>query len=382
MLIPIPAVIDPHVHFRTPGQEYKEDWQTASYSALFGGVSTVFDMPNNDPPCVTQAALLAKRELIGEVPIRAHFYLGADRNHLDEIDGSVPVKIFMGSSTGSLLLDDQEDLERAFERAKLVAVHAEDEGILRASAFPAKEAADHSRMRPNEAAARAVERALALCRKYGTTLYILHMSTKEELELLRAAKKEGLPVFGEATPHHLFLTTDDYARLGNLGKMNPPLRSRADQEALWDAVIDGTIDTIGSDHAPHLLEEKQSSAPAGVPGVETLLPLLLHAVNEGRLTLERVVELTSMTPRTLFGLPETDDAVWIDMDFERGVDRLQTKCGWSPFQGWRLKGWPRFIRVKGKLFSLQKAGERPQFVEHAKELPPYDPERWRPVHGR
>ncbi|MCH9611203.1 MAG: Dihydroorotase [Chlamydiales bacterium] len=380
-MLVLPAVIDPHVHFRIPGHDYKEDWETASAAALMGGIGTVFDMPNNQPSCVTKRALFEKRELIGDVPIRAYFYLGADQNHLDEIDGTLPVKIFMGSSTGTLLMDDQADLERAFERAKVVAVHAEDETLLNHSAYPMREAADHSRMRPNEAAAVAVERALALCRKHGTRLYILHMSTKEELELVRAAKREGLPVFAEATPHHLFLSIEDYERLGNLAIMNPPLRTKADQEALWEAILDGTIDTVGTDHAPHLLEEKQKGAVAGVPGVETLLPLLLDAVNRGRLSLERVVELTQGA-RKIFDLPENDDAVWIDMELEQRVERLATKCGWSPFEGQLLKGWPRFVRVKGKLFNLQRADRRPQFVEHEMELPPYEPQKWRPVHGR
>ena len=387
MLIPIPALIDPHVHFRTPGHEYKEDWQTASAAALRGGISMVFDMPNNNPPCVTQKALQEKRKLIDSMnlPIRYDFYLGADSNHLDEIKDAdvLAVKVFMGSSTGTLLLDDQEDLERVFRDAKLVAIHGEDETLLQQTAWESTDPADHSRMRPNEAAAIAVERAIALCRKYGTKLYVLHMSTREEVELVRLAKKEGLPVFAEATPHHLFLSTQDYERWGNLVKMNPPLRSLADQEALWEGIADGTIDTIGTDHAPHTLEEKKGlKAPSGVPGVETMLPLMLNAVNEGRLTLERLVEMTHHNILKLFELPENDDVVWVDMELEQEVCDFQSKCNWSPFEGRFLKGWPKYIRVKGKVFNLERAVGRPQFLEHEMELPLYDPERWRLVHGR
>jgi len=388
-LIPIPAGIDPHVHFRTPGHEYKEDWVTASQAALCGGICMVIDMPNNDPACITQKRLIAKRKMIDQMhlPIRYDFYLGADQNHLEEIakSDSIAVKVFMGSSTGTLLMDDQEDLEQVFRKAKLVAVHAEDETILRNSAWKSTDPADHSRMRPNRAAAVAVERAINLCRKYGTKLYILHMSTKEEVELVRRAKKEGLPLFAEVTPHHLFLSTEDYSRLGTLAQMNPPLRSLEDQEALWDAISDGTIDTLGSDHAPHTLEEKRApygKAPSGVPGIETMLPLMLDAVNRGRLTLERLVEMSHFNILKIFDLPPNDDVLWVDMQLTQKVEEFKSKCGWSPFQGRVLTGWPQFIRVKGKLFSLERTAERPQFLESGKALPPYDPQRWRLVHDR
>lgn len=369
----LPAVVDAHVHFRTPGAEYKEDWKSASIACVRSGVTTVCDMPNNTPACVTNEELQKKRELIDaqlkavDVPLRYHLYLGADLDHLDQIvDTDAPaIKIFMGSSTGTLLLDDASALRQAFINAKgkLIAVHAEDETILNEAHFDSTNPADHSVMRPTKAAAVAVERAIALSEEFNNPLYILHMNSAEELELVRAAKKRGVLVYAEACPHHLFLTVDDYATWGAKVKMNPPLRSQADQDALWAAIDDGTIDCIGTDHAPHTLEEKQGgNAPSGVPGVETALPLMLNAVAEGRLTLRRLVEMMHTNPLKIFGLPENDDVVLVDLNLERKVEdaHLYTKCGWSPFTGQTLKGWPVYTICKGRLFSREKAEEKQQ----------------------
>ena len=369
----LPAVVDPHVHFRIPGSDYKEDWKSASIACVRSGITTVCDMPNNTPSCVTNARLKEKRKLIDaqlkavDIPLRYHLYLGADLDHLDEIvdTDAEAIKIFMGSSTGTLLLDDASALRQAFINAKgkLIAVHAEDETLLKQAHFESTNPADHSVMRPTKAAAIAVERAIALSEEFNNPLYILHMNSVEELELVRAAKKRGVPVYAEACPHHLFLTVDDYAKWGALVKMNPPLRSKADQDALWAAVADGTIDCIGTDHAPHTLSEKEgANPPAGVPGVETSLPLMLNAVSQGRLTLNRLVEMMHTNPLKIFGLPENDDVVLVDLNLERTVEdkHLYTKCGWSPFSGRKLKGWPVYTVCRGRLFSQQKVEERQQ----------------------
>jgi dihydroorotase len=361
-LINIPALIDPHVHFRIPGAEHKEDWITASRGCWQGGITTVFDMPNNHPPCTTLEQLLAKKSMIeaqlrkANIPLRYYLYLGAAREHIDELEKAAPhiigIKVFMGSSTGSLLIEDQPTLDRIFkiaaELGKVVAVHAEDETFLRSirgKYAGTLDPAMHSKIRDPKAAEIAVERAINLSAKYGTKLYILHMSTMGELHLLRQAKASHVPVYGEATPNHLFLDERDYKYYGNHVVVNPPLRSYEDQEALWEAVRDGTIDTLGTDHAPHTLAEKQlpfGQAPSGIPGIETLLPLMMDAVSRGKLTLERFIALSRTNIEAIFGLESHDDYVVVDLDSEKEVRRedLLSKCGWSPYEGRVLKGWP------------------------------------------
>lgn len=368
----LPALIDPHVHFRVPGGEHKEDWRTAARAAIQGGVTTVCDMPNNHPPCTTDERLEAKKELIDkqlqevDIPLRYHLYFGADQGHLEQIplvqEKVCALKIFMGCSTGGLVIESDEALDEAFHRAReagmLVAVHAEDEALLREAKkkYPiTNDPALHSKLRPREAAIRATEKALHLCEKYHTPLYLLHMSTKEELQLVKKAKKSGLPVFVEVTTHHLFLTEEDYKTFGTLVQMNPPLRTLEDQEALWEGIRDGTIDTIGTDHAPHTLEEKRlpfGQAPSGIPGVETLLPLMLDAVFRGRLTLKRLLELTRYNSEKIFFLPPHPDVVLVDLNLEKEVreEELASKCGWTPYRGRILRGWPCYTILKGRVY--------------------------------
>jgi dihydroorotase len=368
----LPALIDPHVHFRVPGGEHKEDWKTAALSAVRGGVTTVCEMPNNLPPCTTYARLLEKKRLIeaqlkeAGIPLRYFLYFGADKDHFDQIVLARKIcpalKIFMGCSTGGLVVETDADLDVAFRCARdagmLVAVHAEDETILKEakkSFIGATDPALHSKIRPKEAAIRACEKALQLCAKYNTPLYILHMSTKEELELVRQAKRNRLPVYAEATTHHLFLSEQDYQQYGTFVQMNPPLRTLEDQEALWEGIQDGSIDTLGTDHAPHTLAEKQLSfgqAPSGIPGVETLLPLMLDAVSKGRLTLKRLIELTRFNSEKIFKLPSTRDVVLVDLTLEKALHQaeLASKCGWSPYHGRVLKGWPLYTILDGKVF--------------------------------
>ncbi|NGX58652.1 MAG: Dihydroorotase [Chlamydiae bacterium] len=371
----LPALVDTHVHFREPGHSHKEDWGTAAQAAIEGGVTTVFDMPNNNPPCITLKNLHLKKALIDkklstvDIPLRYHLYFGADCHHFDEIpkcrNQVVGIKVFMGSSTGTLLVNKQNDLERVFEIAAsedmIISVHAEDEEIISQNSKKFSSETDpsvHSKIRHPDAAKAATAQAIALAEKYGTRLCILHMSTKEEIELVREAKARGVKVYAEATPHHLFLDDSRYRDLGTKVQVNPPLRSLSDQEALWIGIQDDTIDFIGTDHAPHTLEEKQrpyGSAPSGVPSIELLLPLLLNAYNHGLLTLEQIIKLTRTRAEEVFRLEPHSDVVLVDLDLEKRVDdgQLKTKCQWSPYHGQVLKGWPVCTILKGNIYEIE-----------------------------
>lgn len=374
-LMLFPALIDPHVHFRVPGAEYKEDWTSAAKAAIAGGVTTVLDMPNNTPATSTALAMHGKEKLIREqlesagIPLRYGLYLGADKRHLEEIPKLKKhvcgLKIYMGSSTGDLLIDDPEALKEAFriaaENDVLVAVHAEDETLLneRKKLFSNRhDAAVHSEIRSPEAAVRAVEQAILLAEETKARLYIAHVSTEGELNLIRSAKKKGLSVYAETTPHHLFLDDSAYAKLGTLALVNPPLRSQKEREALWEGIYDETIDTIGTDHAPHILEEKKKaygSAPSGLPSIEFYFPLLLNAHAEKKLSLEQIVSLTHTRPQEIFRLPIDDDVVLVNLDEKRtiGPSMIRSKAGWSPYLGMTLRGWPRYTICKGRLFDLK-----------------------------
>ncbi len=378
-LLALPALIDPHVHFRVPGGEHKEDWITGSAAALAGGVTTVFDMPNNSPSVTTLELLKQKKETVNKQlkklgqKIRPYFYFGATPDNLDELEKVtnkiIGVKMCMGASTGNLLVSEKNAQKKIFQKcAKLnlvLAVHAEDDEIIRANSpivIPTKvgisvptvipsvaeeslNVKHHSQIRSRTAATKAVAQVIELAKKYGTKLYILHVSTAEELKIIKAAKSAGVKVFAEVTPHHLFLDESAYEKLGAKAQMNPPLRTTADCAALWQGIADGTIDTIGTDHAPHTLAEKSlpyPQSPSGVPGIETCLPLLLNAWNNGKITLEKITQLTHFNIQKIFNLPETNDWVIIDRQLIKIVknENLKTKCGWSPFAGWKLKGWP------------------------------------------
>lgn len=378
-LITIPALIDPHVHFRTPGQEYKEDWESGAKSAKAGGVTTVFDMPNNNPATIDAVSLRAKKELIEKqlknINSSLHYYLyfGATNDNLEEIEKVknevIGIKLFMGASTGNLLVTKPEILEKWFAKATelnlILAVHAEDELEIQKEKklIPNPTVRDHSQIRSRSAAIKAVTQAIALAQKYNTKLYICHISTKEEIELVRQAKIAGVQIFAEVTPHHLFLNENDYEKLGNLGQMNPPLRTIEDNLALWKAIEDGVIDTIGSDHAPHTLEEKSHSypdSPSGVPGIETTLPLLLNAYHQGKITLEKIVALTSQNIQKIFNLPTNNEWVIIDQAKEQIVknENLYTKCQWSPYAGQKLHGWPVDIIYKKPMKHLTSLKEQ------------------------
>jgi len=372
----LPALIDAHVHFRQPGEGHKEDWGSAAQAAVRGGVTTVIDMPNNRPPCITLQALEEKKKMVEQqlekvdIPLHHYFYMGAHKDHLSDlakVKGKVVgIKVFMGSSTGGMLIEEEDVLETIFrigaEQDLPIAVHAEDEKIIKWNRLiyaDYHETNTHSKIRSREAAIIATRHAIDLARKFNTKLVILHMSTKEEMQIVREAKKEGVKIKIEVVPHHLFLTDEDYEALGTKGVMNPPLRSKEDRDALWEGINDGTVDFINTDHAPHTLEEKDlpyGKCPAGVPSIELYLPLLLNACRERMISLERIVQLTRVNSEEFLGLPPNDDWVLVDLNLEREVrdQDLKTKCQWSPYHGRVLKGWPVYTICNGNIYEQRK----------------------------
>jgi dihydroorotase len=364
----LPGVIDPQVHFREPGKEYKEDLSSGSRAAVKGGVTSFLEMPNTDPPTVSQAALDDKLRRAAEKCVANYgFFIGATPENLDAINHATPVcgiKIFMGASTGSLLVDKREDLERIFANgSRLIAVHAEDEARIRERRELFKQRTDvavHSEIRDNESALRATALALELSRKYRRRLHILHLSTHEEVELLRREKPAW--VTAEVIPNHLLLNINDYARLGALVQMNPPIRHPHDNTALWAGLRDGVIDFIATDHAPHTLEEKRKpypQSPAGMPGVETSLPLMLTEMQAGRCTLADIQKWMCYGPAEAYGIARKGkilegwdaDLTIVDIEHARPVrhEEMFTKVRWSPFHGRVLVGWPQYTIVGGRI---------------------------------
>lgn len=349
-LIVLPGMIDVHVHFRDLKEAYKEDWQSGGEAAVKGGVTTVIDMPNNDPPAVIREALREKRRLAERSPVDFYFYGGIAAESLEKISELAReprvagFKLYMGETTGGLTVArrslQKEAFQRVAETGKVLAVHVQ-------------------RLRSPEAID--VEMALTLAVNTGVKLHLCHLRTREGVELAYEAKCEGVDVTLETCPHYLIFTEEDAKERGTLLKVNPPLASGEDRESLWEALSEGMIDILASDHAPHTLEEKArpyDKAPFGFPGVETSLPLMLDAVNRNKLTLERLVEVFAKNPAERFGLERRGeiaegnraDLVVIDLEKRARIERedLKTKCGWSPYEGFELKGWPVMTFVGGR----------------------------------
>ncbi len=364
----LPGVIDPQVHFREPGREHKEDLGSGSRAAVKGGVTSFLEMPNTDPSTSNQAALDDKLRRAAEKCVANYgFFIGATPDNIDDINHAHPVcgiKIFMGASTGSLLVDKADDLERIFANGeRLIAVHAEDEARIRArrEQFTGRtDVAVHSEIRDSLSALQATELALALSRKYHRRLHILHLSTREEVELLRRDKPAW--VTAEVIPNHLFLNVSDYAQLGALVQMNPPIRRPEDNAALWAGLQGGAIDFIATDHAPHTLEEKRKpypESPSGMPGVETSLPLMLTEMRAGRCTLTEIQKWMCYGPAEAYGIRNKGkilegwdaDLTIVDIDHTKPVrnEEMFTKVRWSPFNGRNLTGWPIYTIVGGNV---------------------------------
>ena len=366
----LPGVVDDQVHFREPGLVHKEDLATGSRACARGGVTTFLEMPNTNPATITRERLQEKLALAAsKSSVNYGFYLGATVDNLGELhgEGDTPgIKIFIGSSTGDLLVDEQEALERIFAETTLpITAHCEDETMVRqnATAFGGgREVADHSRIRDHAAALRATRRAFDLARRHRHRFHLLHVSTAGEVELLAEEIERGHGLItAEACPHHLFFNVDDYPRLGTRIQMNPSVKTAADNAALWQALADGTIQVIATDHAPHTLEEKAKpypASPSGLPAVENSLALMLDQVNRGRLSLERVVELMCDAPARVWGIvgkgriAEGWDADLVLVDLEKSAtirDADQwTKSRWSPWDGTTLTGWPVRTWVMGE----------------------------------
>jgi dihydroorotase len=366
----LPGVIDTQVHFREPGLEQKEDLQSGSRSAVLGGVTAVFEMPNTKPATVSAQALADKvARGRGRMHCDFAFFVGATRENVDELPelerlpGAAGVKVFMGSSTGDLLVDDEETLARLLAGIRRrAAFHAEDEARLRERASLKREgdAVSHTEWRDEEAALIATTKLLRLAEAAGKRVHVLHVSTAAEMRLL-ARHKDLASV--EVTPQHLTLSTPEiYERIGSKAQMNPPLRDASHQQALWWGLSQGVVDVLGSDHAPHTLQEKAQSYPAspsGMPGVQTLVPVMLDHVNAGRLSLARFVDLTSAGPQRLFNIAGKGriavgydaDLTIVDLKAERSIedDWIGSKSGWTPFAGRKVKGWPAGTVVRGSV---------------------------------
>ncbi|MDB9376121.1 dihydroorotase [Nodularia sphaerocarpa] len=364
----LPGVIDPQVHFREPGLEHKEDLFTASCACAKGGVTSFLEMPNTRPLTTTQAALDDKlQRAANKCVVNYGFFIGATPENQPDLLLAQPtpgIKVFMGSMHGQLLMDQEEALEAIFAQGdRLIAVHAEDQARInqRRQEFAGiHDPAVHSQIQDHEAALLATQRALKLSKKYQRRLHILHLSTGVEADLLRQDKPSW--VTAEVTPQHLLLNTSAYETIGTLAQMNPPLRSPEDNEVLWQALRDGVIDFIATDHAPHTLEEKAQeypNTPSGMPGVETSLAVMLTAAMDGRCTVSQVAQWMSAAVAEAYGIPNKGaiapgydaDLVLVDLNTYRPVKReeLLTKCGWSPFEGWNLTGWAVTTIVGGEI---------------------------------
>jgi len=365
----LPGVIDSQVHFREPGLEHKEDLETGSHAAVMGGVTAVFEMPNTNPQTTTPEALADKvRRGSNRMHCDFAFWVGGTRENardvaeLERLPAAAGIKVFMGSSTGSLLVEDDEGVAEILRRTRRrSAFHSEDEFRLRERA-PLRRRGDpssHPEWRDVETAVSCTKRLLRIARETGARIHVLHISTAEEIDLLAAAKDVASC---EATPHHLTLAAPEcYERLGAYAQMNPPVRDERHRRGVWRGVAQGVIDVLGSDHAPHTREEKEHEYPAthsGMTGVQTLVPIMLDHVNAGRLTLERFVDLTSAGPKRLFGIARKGRvAVGYDADFTIvDMKRRETitngwiasRCGWSPYDGVSVVGWPVGTVVRGR----------------------------------
>jgi dihydroorotase len=367
----MPGVIDVHTHMREPGVTYKEDFATGSRACVKAGVTTFYDMPNTVPTTTTEENLLEKKKLASEksiVNFGIHFG-GSKNDNVEEIKKVLKneevntVKIFMNVSTGEMLIEDDEILAKVFENSKLVLVHAENEMI---------------------------DKAIELNKNYGSGLYVCHIPSAEEMKKVINAKKNSdvntkeHPVYAEVTPHHLFLNTEireSTERNKMLLRMKPELREKSDNEFLWEAINRGEVDTIGTDHAPHLISEKLEKITFGMPGVETSLALMINAYNEGKISLEMIQKLMCENPAKIMKIEKRGklqegyfaDVIVVDTKKEWIVgidDTIESKCGWTPYENWRLKGKNIMTIVNGEI--VYENGKINENVKSGKEVKFYD----------
>ncbi|WP_189524076.1 dihydroorotase [Mesorhizobium sp. M8A.F.Ca.ET.165.01.1.1] len=364
----LPGVVDSQVHFREPGLEHKEDLETGSRAAVLGGVTAVFEMPNTNPLTTSEATLADKvRRGSGRMHCDFAFWVGGTRDNarevgdLERLPGAAGIKVFMGSSTGDLLVEDDEGVASILRNTRRrAAFHSEDEFRLRERLGKRIEGdpSSHPVWRDEIAALRCTERLVRIARDVRARIHVLHISTAEEILFLEQHKDVATC---EATPHHLTLSADDYARLGTLIQMNPPVRDKRHRDGVWRGIAQGIVDVLGSDHAPHTLAEKAKSYPAspsGMTGVQTLVPIMLDHINAGRLTLQRFVDLSSHGPQRIFGMARKGriaagydaDFTIVDMKRRETIANAQagSKAGWTPYDGKQVTGWPVGTVIRGQ----------------------------------
>jgi carbamoyl-phosphate synthase/aspartate carbamoyltransferase/dihydroorotase len=329
-----PGLIDIHVHLREPGATHKEDFLTGSRAAVAGGFTFIIDMPNNPFPTFSLKALKEKIALSKKAVCAVGFNFGTNGKNLSFFKAAFShqrifgLKVFLNHTTGDFLIGDPKVLETIFaawESPKPIMVHAEGEKVTE---------------------------CIALAKKYGRRLHICHISQKEEVEMVRKAKKRKLKVTAGVTPHHLFLIDKDVEKLGPFAMMKPPLGTKRDQDALWQGLSEGTIDLVESDHAPHTKQEKLAEKPAfGVPNLETTLGLLFKAVHDNKISEKDVIRLLYTNPKKIFNIPEQKNT-YIELDPAKpylvGENGYQTKCGWSPFDKWQVYGKVESVTLHGK----------------------------------
>lgn len=364
----LPGVIDTQVHFREPGAEHKEDLESGSRSAVMGGVTTVFEMPNTNPLTTSAEALADKLDRAsGRMHCDFAFFVGGTHGNINDIPelerlpGAAGIKIFMGSSTGDLLVADDDGLTEILAKTRRrVSIHAEDEPRLieRSGERHAGDPASHPIWRDETAALRATERLVRIARETGARVNLLHVSTAEEIEFVRDYKDN---VTVELTPQHLSFQAERYDDLGSRLQMNPPIRGRRHQERLWWGLRQGIADLLGSDHAPHTLTEKAQpypDSPSGMPGVQTLVPVMLDHVANGRLSLQRFVDLSSAGPQRVFNIARKGriaagydaDLTVVDLKRTQTItdDWVASRAGWTPYDGQSVTGWPVGTVVRGQ----------------------------------
>ena len=366
----LPGIIDTQVHFREPGSTDAEDLESGSRAAVLGGVTSLFEMPNTNPPT---SNLVEFDKKLQAAKNRMHsnyaFYFGATPDNTDQlaklkdVEGCCGVKLFAGSSTGNLLVDKEADIEKVISRSdRIVSIHSEDEDIikLRKKFIKKGDVHSHPEWRNVECAMSSTRRVVKIAERYNKKIHVLHITTKEEVDFLAMHKKN---VTFETTPQHLTLYAPDcYEKLGSYAQMNPPLRTKEHYDRLWVAIKNNVVDVLGSDHAPHLKENKDKeypNSPSGMPGVQTIFPVMLNHVNEGKLTLQQLINLMCENPCKIFGIKnkgfikEGYDADLTIADMNKEViiknEMIASKCGWTPFNNYKVKGFPVGTIVNGNL---------------------------------
>ena len=370
----LPGIIDTQTHFREPGSTDREDLESGSRAAVLGGVTSVFEMPNTNPPTSNLVEFDKKLNLAkNRMHCNYAFYFGATPENVEQLSklkglkGCCGVKLFAGSSTGKLLVDKEADIEKVISQSdRIVSIHSEDEEILnlRKKFIKIGDVHSHPEWRNTECAISSTRRVVKIAERYNKQIHVLHVSTKEEVDFLAMHKKN---VTFEITPQHLTLYAPDcYDKLGTFAQMNPPIRKKEHYDRLWTAVKNSVVDVLGSDHAPHSKEDKKKKypdSPSGMPGVQTILPIMLNHVNNEKLSLEHLIKLMCENPCKIFGIKNKGyikedfdaDLTIVDMNKVQTIkdEMIASKCGWTPFNNFPVKGFPVATIINGKIVMLE-----------------------------